>query len=227
MSLSEILFCIQQLLTHPNHRGSTYDPEEYRENVQHQAQKYCRNDSDFLERAMVELVSKIDPEYKQPLESWENERWENVEEAGWKGQRSFQIRNEARSPRRNLSGNFNGAVTMASPIEDLEEGQEVEYLMSTNSSASLFASSSNDENNDENDNENNENNTATSPNQRAVLAPIANANSAELTPQVMPMDIGHPRDIDGNICRCSCCEQGSRTFIDRNHKMRYIFGEGG
>ena len=34
------------------------------------------------------------------------------------------------------------------------------------------------------------------------------------------------RDSEGNVCQCSCCQQGSRRFIDEAHRMRYIFGEG-
>ena len=118
ISLPELFFCIQQLLVHPNHRGpnthhndrAVYDPIEYQRIVLEQSEKYQynigggnngngnaggtnnNNSNKFLELAMVELQSNIDPEYKKPLEAWENERWENLEHVRWKGQRSFQQR---------------------------------------------------------------------------------------------------------------------------------------
>jgi hypothetical protein len=195
--LQEILFCIQQLLNHPNHRGSAYDPEEYRESVCFQAEKYHRSGSDFLERAMVELQSKIDPEYKMPLESWENERWENLEEVRWKGRSSFQPRHEPRE-------------------------EEVGYDAII---ASLSVGASNDENNEDVVGGSSDPMIETS--HRSILAPIANANSTDLSPRVMPIEAGRLHDENGNVCKCSCCEQGSRSFIDRKHRMRYLFGEGG
>ena len=201
--MQEIFFCIQQLLNHPNHRGSAYDPEEYRESVHFQAAKYNRSGTDFLERAMVDLQSKIDPEYKMPLESWENERWENLEEVRWKGRSSFQPREEA--------------VGFDSIGENNDESNVA----------------NNDESNDENNDENNEDVVGETPEPmvemsgRSVLAPISNANSIDLSPRVMPIESGRLCDENGKICECSCCEQGSRSFIDRKHRMRYIFGEGG
>lgn len=230
ISLQEIFFCIQQLLVHPNHQGSMlYDLEEYREIIRRQAQKHDINSSEFLERAMVELHSKIDPEYKMPLESWENERWENLEEVRWKGRRSFQPRHEPRLLRRNLTGTSQGLDTMA-PMESLEEG--LDFISTINASGS---DASNDENNDggtggtarEASNSlmlpTAMTTTTISIENRTALAPIANSNSTEL---LMPVDAGRLRDEDGNVCECSCCEQGSRLFIDREHNMRYIFGEG-
>ncbi|OEU14293.1 hypothetical protein FRACYDRAFT_240827 [Fragilariopsis cylindrus CCMP1102] len=99
ISLPELFFCIQQLLVHPNHR-EVYDPIEYQRIVLEQSEKYQyniggnngndnadHNDSNkFLELAMVELQSNIDPEYYRRFE------WENLELVRWKGQRSFQQR---------------------------------------------------------------------------------------------------------------------------------------
>ena len=209
IGVPEILFCIQQLLTHPNHRG-LYDPEEYRESVRLQAEKYNRsNGSDFLERAMVELQSKIDPEYKKPLEPWENVRWENLEEVRWKGKRPFQSR---RAPHLRRSS-----------IHMMQEDEaEIEFAASH-----ATETESDGEANDENV-ENAEG--AVSPSHRSILAPIANANSTELSSpsrQMMSMEAGRLCDQDGNLCECSCCEQGSRHFLDKEHKMRYFFGEGG
>lgn len=204
--MQEIFFCIQQLLNHPNHRGSAYDPEEYRQSVRFQAEKYNRNGSDFLERAMVDLHSKIDPKYKMPLESWENERWQNLEEVRWKGRSSFQPRHEPRE-------------------------EEAGFDAIIDSIASLSVGENSDENNDENDDENNEDVVGESSEPmvdtsgRSVLAPIA--NSTDLSLRVMPIESGRLRDENGKICECSCCEQGCRLFIDRKHRMRYIFGEGG
>eukprot|EP00531_Pseudo-nitzschia_arenysensis_P001420 CAMPEP_0116148976 /NCGR_PEP_ID=MMETSP0329-20121206/18674_1 /TAXON_ID=697910 /ORGANISM="Pseudo-nitzschia arenysensis, Strain B593" /LENGTH=544 /DNA_ID=CAMNT_0003645205 /DNA_START=46 /DNA_END=1680 /DNA_ORIENTATION=- len=215
ISLPEILFCIQQLLTHPNHRG-LYDPEEYRDSVLLQAEKYSfSNGSDFLEKAMVGLQSKIDPGYKMPLQPWENVRWENLEEVRWKGIRPFQSRQN---------------LTFARPYQSINQdlqGELAEIEISNNLSSpdsEFDEGENNDENNENNDN--NEIEAIDSPNSRSILAPIANANSSELSPMRRMMTTGRLRDADGNICECSCCEQGSRHFLDREHKMRYFFGEG-
>ncbi len=207
--MPEILFCIQQLLTHPNHRG-LYDPEEYRDSVLLQAEKYnFTNGSDFLEKAMVGLQSKIDPEYKMPLQPWENVRWENLEEVRWKGIRPFQSRKN---------------TTYARPYQSRRQDEQEEHA-EIEISNSL---SSEGENNDENDDTNNSNEIEAmdSPSSRSILAPIANANSSELSPMRRMMTTGRLSDGNGNICECSCCEQGSRHFLDTKHKMRYFFGEG-
>lgn len=207
ISVQEIFFCIQQLLNHPNHRGSTYDPETYREKVRRQAEKYSRNDADFLEQAMVGLQSKIDPHYKMPLESWENVRWENLEEARWKGKRSFQSRKLLRRlPVRSSSNN---------DVVAMHPAQSFVTAASSNDSVSSDESEENDENNEDV--------------VRPVLSPIANANSTDLSPTrtMMPIEADRLRDENGEICKCSCCEQGSRSFLDREQNMRYLFGEGG
>ncbi len=201
ISVPEILFCIQQLLTHPNHRG-LYDAEEYRETVRLQAEKY-NHGSDFLEKAMVGLQSKIDPEYKMPLQPWENVRWESLEEVRWKGIRSFQSRN---------------TPFLRHRISSQDEVAEIE------SSNNLSAESDDSENNDENINSNNE--VIDSPSSRSVLAPIANANSSELSPTRQMMSTAFFCDEDGNVCECSCCKQVSRQFLDKTENMRYFFGEG-
>ena len=199
--MPEILFCIQQLLTHPNHRG-LYDAEEYRESVRLQAEKY-NHGSDFLEKAMVGLQSKIDPEYKMPLQPWENVRWENLEEIRWKGIRSFQSRNTSFLRHR---------------ISSQDEVAESE------SSNNLSSASDDGENNDENINHNNE--VVDSPSSRLVLVPIANTNSSELSSTRQMMSTAFFCDEDGNVCECSCCKQVSRQFLDKTEKMRYFFGEG-
>ena len=188
---------------------------------------------------MVELQSKIDADYKKPLEPWENERWENLEEVRWKGRRSFQGRCEPR-------GGWHPSVTTAvAPVASSEEEEDVRFLPSARSSASLSVDSGNDENQNQNQNENRQDGAGGVDNDdngltpepaldaaaavgRSVLAPIANANSSELlsSPARIPSDT-RIRNDDGEICDCSCCRQGSRSFIDRDHRMRYLFGEGG
>jgi len=222
ISLPEILFCIQQLLAHPNHRGSTigglYDPVDYRASILRQAQKYDRNCAEFLERAMVELQSKIDPDYKMPLESWENERWENLEEVRWKGRRSFQPRHEPHLLRQR-PGSGNVLATMA-PTGSLEE-EGVQFIMATNSSASPSAGTSNDD-------EGSLRFSFQAPNANANTNANANANAnTDLISPPITTEASRLRDVDGNVCECSCCKHGSRSFVDRKHRMRYLFGEGG
>ena len=216
--MPEIFFCIQQLLVHPNRRGSTlYNPEEYRESVLRQAEKYNLTGTDFLERAMVELQSKIDAEYKMPLEPWENERWENLEKVRWKGKRSFQTQYEQRR--------WRPSGTAISPVVSPEEDQ---FFPTIQSSASLSDGSSNDENINDSAEGEPPDLALSAADDRPVLAPIANPNSSELSsPPRMPIASDRILKDDGNICDCSCCRQGSRSFIDRDHRMRYLFGEGG
>ena len=233
ISVQEILFCIQQLLTHPNHRG-LYDPEEYRENVRLQAEKYSyENGSDFLEKAMVGLQAKIDPAYKMPLQPWEHVRWENLEEVRWKGIRSFQSRKASNNVHRHSDSNQHMDTNLVENVEnhvvqeaenEIEQNDDEEVAeLDINNYLSL---SDIDENEENDENNNNEIETVGSPNGRSVLAPIANANSSELSPTRQLMPTGHLRDEDGKVCACSCCEQGSRQFLDSQHKMRYFFGEG-
>ena len=164
---------------------------------------------------MVGLQSKIDPGYKMPLQPWENVRWENLEEVRWKGIRPFQSRQ-----------NLTFARPYQSRNQDLQgELAEIEISNNLSSPDSEFDEGENNDENNEN-NDNNEIEAIDSPNSRSILAPIANANSSELSPMRRMMTTGRLRDADGNICECSCCEQGSRHFLDREHKMRYFFGEG-
>jgi len=245
ISLPELFFCIQQLLAHPNHRGSLstsstsgglYDPMEYRRAVRQQATKYeyrrtntidingnnnnngnayvlgntdsydNSGSSEFLERAMVELTAKIDPEYKKPLQTWENERWESLEEVRWKGWRSFQRRGDQQQQqqqqqhppiplqrqRRSRHDNINN--------DEDNTDEMVQIIMTTNSndgSERVGTSIGSDVN--------------------------ANVNNDRAT------NTSYLRNDNGDVCECSCCVQGgaSRPFIDREHRMRYIFGEGG
>jgi hypothetical protein len=96
---------------------------------------------------MVELQSKIDPEYKKPLESWENERWENLELVRWKGQRSFQQQRQGQQgqgvggritpphPRPSLVDNDNNIDT--TDDHDGDDDDDVQLIMTTNSNTSI------------------------------------------------------------------------------------------
>ena len=95
-----------------------YEPKVY---------ELCKLASRFYENFSIKLYDStgIDPEYKKPLESWENERWENLELVRWKGQRSFQQQRQGQQgqgvggritpphPRPSLVDNDNNINTMA------------------------------------------------------------------------------------------------------------------
>ena len=177
---------------------------------------------------MVELQSKIDPEYKKPLQSWENERWENLEEVRWKGQRSFQQRRQQRQRQTQQQ------QRSSSGMGDNDEA--VQLIMTTNSNTSL--SDGTDVSNDGgNGNVIGIGNVGTGSVTTATTAsrhrrPSQNrSNSTSIIsnhPSMPTIVAGRLRGYDGNVCECSCCVQGaSHSFIDREHGMRYLFGEGG
>lgn len=207
---------------------------EYRRAIRLQAKKYeystddsnNSGSSDFLERAMVKLHAKIDPEYKKPLQSWENERWENLEEVRWKGMRSFQPRESTNShrdpqrdqplpPRRLPEGTNN-----PTDEEPAMEG-EVQLIMTTSSDGSEVV-------------------TTNSNGSEVVVGRDGDDNDIEIgtsngrfpsSPGQIPLIPGRLRNDDGDPCECSCCVIGegqtTRPFLDRENKLRFIFGEGG
>lgn len=305
-----------------------------------QAEKYSENGSGniaFLELAMIELQSKIDPDYKRPLESWENCRWENLEAVRWKGRRSFQQGGGASSEGGNggeldvVSGGSttNRSITYLAPPPfidndhandnvnvaiDCDDDDDVQLIMTTNSNSSLPSTA--EEGDDEtllsnllrctniNTNANNTNNSSSSthgghgangsdfvggPTQRGLydddhhdttsqygigngllrirsssasasdtgrsshapamahtMARISSSSGSSHSTRrtrtsTTSSSVGMMttttnnnnsnnnllRDINGNVCECSCCIVGSRCFMDPSLKMRYIFGEGG
>ena len=181
-----------------------YDPDEYKLAVLRQAKRYeyqssssssntdGRWNSQFLERAMVKLQSKIDPEYKRPLQPWENERWENLEEVRWKGKRSFQL---------------TGEEAAADPYRQRFRDESVPRAGSSSSS--------------NNDRSSNNNGNDDDPNEQLVQFIMTSSTDSSMRDEP-------PRNTDGEVCECSCCLQGgsNRSFIDKEQRMRYIFGEG-